>query len=70
MDEENGTDQECWMGGSFGAVAKDGYGVAYHFMGKDRIAFHVSSYHSSPSTSSERLRKHICESLKEMIQLF
>lgn len=58
------------MGGIFGAVAQDGYGVAYHFMGRHSIAFHISSYHSASTTGSCKFRALLIESLREMIQLF
>ncbi|KAI6208440.1 Cpt-6 [Aphelenchoides besseyi] len=70
MDEDNGSDQEKWLGGSFGAVAKEGYGIGYHFMGNENIVFHVSSYHSASATSSFRFRSLIIESLREMMDLF
>ncbi|KAI6223623.1 Carn-acyltransf domain-containing protein [Aphelenchoides fujianensis] len=70
MDEDNGSDREKWLGGAFGAVKKDGYGIAYHFMGNGAIVFHISSYRSADSTSSFRLRSLLAESLREMMDLF
>ncbi|KAI6234535.1 Carn-acyltransf domain-containing protein [Aphelenchoides fujianensis] len=70
MDEDNGSDREKWLGGAFGAVKKDGYGIAYHFMGNGAIVFHISSFHVAHSTSSFRLRSLLAESLREMMELF
>ncbi|KAI6174654.1 Cpt-6 [Aphelenchoides bicaudatus] len=44
--EENGPGNrdQCWLGGSFGATHKDGYGVGYRFIGNHSMVFHVTSY--------------------------
>uniref|UniRef100_A0AAQ5XZQ8 carnitine O-palmitoyltransferase n=1 Tax=Amphiprion ocellaris TaxID=80972 RepID=A0AAQ5XZQ8_AMPOC len=38
------------LGGGFGPVADDGYGVSYIIVGEDMINFHVSSKHSCSET--------------------
>uniref|UniRef100_A0A8C5HJQ8 carnitine O-palmitoyltransferase n=1 Tax=Gouania willdenowi TaxID=441366 RepID=A0A8C5HJQ8_GOUWI len=38
------------LGGGFGPVADDGYGVSYIIVGEDMINFHVSSKHSCTDT--------------------
>uniref|UniRef100_A0A671X9L8 carnitine O-palmitoyltransferase n=1 Tax=Sparus aurata TaxID=8175 RepID=A0A671X9L8_SPAAU len=40
------------LGGGFGPVADDGYGVSYIIVGEDMINFHVSSKHSCSQTVS------------------
>ncbi|KAI6239477.1 Cpt-6 [Aphelenchoides fujianensis] len=70
LDETPATPEQCWLGGSFGAVTEDGYGVAYRFVGQHAMIWHVTSYHSAENTSSRRLRGLIEESLREMIGLF
>uniref|UniRef100_A0A8C5HL91 carnitine O-palmitoyltransferase n=1 Tax=Gouania willdenowi TaxID=441366 RepID=A0A8C5HL91_GOUWI len=40
------------LGGGFGPVADDGYGVSYIIVGEDMINFHVSSKHSCTDTVS------------------
>uniref|UniRef100_A0A8C2XRP7 carnitine O-palmitoyltransferase n=1 Tax=Cyclopterus lumpus TaxID=8103 RepID=A0A8C2XRP7_CYCLU len=40
------------LGGGFGPVADDGYGVSYIIVGEDMINFHVSSKHSCGETVS------------------
>uniref|UniRef100_A0AAQ6A8I4 carnitine O-palmitoyltransferase n=1 Tax=Amphiprion ocellaris TaxID=80972 RepID=A0AAQ6A8I4_AMPOC len=49
------------LGGGFGPVADDGYGVSYIIVGEDMINFHVSSKHSC-TTVGERQPK-TCESV-------
>ncbi|CAD5217108.1 unnamed protein product [Bursaphelenchus xylophilus] len=61
---------ESWMGGAFGAVDKNGYGIVYKFLGSHSIGLHVSSYHSSPSTDSKMMRTLILDALKEMVGYF
>uniref|UniRef100_A0A3Q2QS61 carnitine O-palmitoyltransferase n=2 Tax=Cyprinodontoidei TaxID=8087 RepID=A0A3Q2QS61_FUNHE len=41
------------LGGGFGPVADDGYGVSYIIVGEDLINFHVSSKHSCSETVSK-----------------
>ncbi|GFY79543.1 carnitine O-palmitoyltransferase 1, muscle isoform, partial [Trichonephila inaurata madagascariensis] len=57
-------------GGGFGPVSDDGYGFSYIFPSDHRFFFHVSSKHSCPQTSSKRFVELICESMKEMVDLF
>ncbi|KAI6222521.1 Cpt-6 [Aphelenchoides besseyi] len=72
LDEDGGerNRDQCWLAGAFGATTKDGYGVAYRFMGNHSMVWHVTSYHSAENTNSKRLRALITESLQEMIALF
>ncbi|KAI6174481.1 Carn-acyltransf domain-containing protein [Aphelenchoides bicaudatus] len=61
---------QCWMGGGFGAVTKDGYGVCYRFIGNHSMVFHITSYFSAENTDSKRFRLLLTESLQEMMELF
>ncbi|CAD5212841.1 unnamed protein product [Bursaphelenchus okinawaensis] len=68
--EEDEHPPQSWMGGAFGAVDKNGYGVVYKFLGENAIGLHVSSYHSCSKTNSKLMRENILESLKEMVSYF
>jgi hypothetical protein len=68
LDESNEAEQ--WLGGAFGAVAHEGYGICYRFMGNNSIVFHITSYHSASNTNSRRFRANLEEALREMIGLF
>ncbi|KAI6170302.1 Carn-acyltransf domain-containing protein [Aphelenchoides besseyi] len=61
---------QCWLGGGFAAVAKDGYGACYRFIGNHSMSCNVSAYHSAANTDARRFRRHLEESLEAMIQLF
>jgi len=54
------------IGGGFGPVADDGYGVSYIICHEDLIMFHVSSKRSSPETDSERFAKNIERAMLDM----
>jgi len=54
------------IGGGFGPVADDGYGVSYIICHEDMIMFHVSSKKSSPETDSERFAKNIEQAMLDM----
>lgn len=68
LDENNETEQ--WMGGGFGAVSHEGYGICYRCVGNDSIVFHITSYHSAPNTNSARFRQQLEDTLGDMINLF
>ncbi|KAK7940205.1 hypothetical protein WMY93_003531 [Mugilogobius chulae] len=48
------------LGGGFGPVADDGYGVSYIIVGEDMINFHVSSKHSCKETDSHSAEQTVC----------
>uniref|UniRef100_A0A671X9G1 carnitine O-palmitoyltransferase n=1 Tax=Sparus aurata TaxID=8175 RepID=A0A671X9G1_SPAAU len=50
------------LGGGFGPVADDGYGVSYIIVGEDMINFHVSSKHSCSQTVSNTFVSFISQS--------
>lgn len=54
------------IGGGFGPVADDGYGVSYIICHEDLIMFHVSSKRSSPETDSGRFAKNIERAMLDM----
>jgi len=54
------------LGGGFGPVADDGYGVSYIICHEDLIMFHVSSKRSSPETDSDRFAKNIEKAMLDM----
>ncbi|GMT10003.1 hypothetical protein PFISCL1PPCAC_1300, partial [Pristionchus fissidentatus] len=69
--KEDGEDvNKSWLGASFGAVAKTGYGVCYRFAGNHSICAHISSYHSAQNTDSDRFRANLVKALDEMSALF
>ncbi|XP_003964428.1 carnitine O-palmitoyltransferase 1, liver isoform [Takifugu rubripes] len=55
------------LGGGFGPVADDGYGVSYIITGEDMINFHVSSKHSCNQTDSHRFGAQISKALKDIM---
>ncbi|XP_069566025.1 carnitine O-palmitoyltransferase 1, liver isoform [Brachyistius frenatus] len=57
------------LGGGFGPVADDGYGVSYIIVGEDMINFHVSSKHSCRETDSHRFGAQISQSLQDIMAL-
>jgi len=54
------------VGGGFGPVADEGYGVSYIIAGENQISFHISSKRSAPNTSSKQFREDLIQSLREM----
>ncbi|KAF3699634.1 Carnitine O-palmitoyltransferase 1, liver isoform [Channa argus] len=57
------------LGGGFGPVADDGYGVSYIIVGEDMINFHVSSKHSCSETDSHRFGAQISKALQDIMTL-
>ncbi|CAL8283413.1 unnamed protein product [Boreogadus saida] len=57
------------LGGGFGPVADDGYGVSYIIVGEDMINFHVSSKHSCSGTDSHRFGQQISRAFKDILAL-
>lgn len=57
------------LGGGFGPVADDGYGVSYIIVGEDMINFHVSSKHSCSQTDSHRFGAQISKALKDIMSI-
>ncbi|XP_060748010.1 carnitine O-palmitoyltransferase 1, liver isoform [Tachysurus vachellii] len=58
------------LGGGFGPVADDGYGVSYIIVGENMINFHVSSKNSCKHTNSHRFGTQISQALKDLMSLF
>lgn len=58
------------LGGSFGAVAQDGYGICYRFGGNHAILVHITSYHSSELTDSERIGNRLKSAFHRLAGLF
>ncbi|XP_062840876.1 carnitine O-palmitoyltransferase 1, liver isoform isoform X2 [Trichomycterus rosablanca] len=58
------------LGGGFGPVADDGYGVSYIIVGENMINFHVSSKCSCSNTDSHRFGSQISRALKDLMSLF
>ncbi|CAP30508.2 Protein CBG11458 [Caenorhabditis briggsae] len=69
IDEDSSVDK-IMLGGSFGAVAQDGYGICYRFGGNQAILVHVTSYHSSEITNSDRIGAHLKEAFHTLADLF
>ncbi|XP_062264191.1 carnitine O-palmitoyltransferase 1, liver isoform [Platichthys flesus] len=57
------------LGGGFGPVADDGYGVSYIIVGEDMINFHVSSKLSCSDTESHRFGAQISKALQDVMVL-
>lgn len=57
------------LGGGFGPVADDGYGVSYIIVGEDMINFHVSSKYSCSETDSHRFGAQISKALQDIMTL-
>lgn len=57
------------LGGGFGPVADDGYGVSYIIVGEDMINFHVSSKYSCNDTDSHRFGAQIIKALQDIMTL-
>lgn len=58
------------LGGGFGPVADDGYGVSYIIVGENMINFHVSCKNSCAHTNSRRFGSQISRALKDLMSLF
>ncbi|XP_041867552.1 LOW QUALITY PROTEIN: carnitine O-palmitoyltransferase 1, liver isoform [Melanotaenia boesemani] len=57
------------LGGGFGPVADDGYGVSYIIVGEDMINFHVSSKYSCSETDSHKFGAQIKKALQDIMTL-
>ncbi|KAM9783830.1 carnitine O-palmitoyltransferase 1, liver isoform isoform X1 [Syngnathus typhle] len=57
------------LGGGFGPVADDGYGVSYIIVGEDMINFHVSSKHSFKETDSHRFGAQIKKAMQDIMRV-
>uniref|UniRef100_A0A3Q3MSF3 carnitine O-palmitoyltransferase n=1 Tax=Mastacembelus armatus TaxID=205130 RepID=A0A3Q3MSF3_9TELE len=57
------------LGGGFGPVADDGYGVSYIIVGEDMINFHVSSKYSCSETDSHRFGAQIIKAIQDIMTL-
>uniref|UniRef100_A0A672ZY62 Choline/carnitine acyltransferase domain-containing protein n=1 Tax=Sphaeramia orbicularis TaxID=375764 RepID=A0A672ZY62_9TELE len=57
------------LGGGFGPVADDGYGVSYIIVGEDMINFHVSSKRSCKETDSRGFGAQISNALQDIMTL-
>lgn len=55
------------LGGGFGPVADDGYGVSYIIVGEEMINFHVSSKHSYSETDSHRFGRQITKAMLDIM---
>ncbi|KAK1878216.1 Carnitine O-palmitoyltransferase 1 liver isoform [Dissostichus eleginoides] len=55
------------LGGGFGPVADDGYGVSYIIVGEEMINFHVSSKHSCSETDSHRFGRQITKAMLDIM---
>nr|AHB12592.1 carnitine palmitoyltransferase 1C [Leucoraja erinacea] len=58
------------IGGGFGPVADDGYGVSYIIVGDHLINFHISCKVSSPLTDAHRFGENISQAMLDIITLF
>ncbi|XP_077590123.1 carnitine O-palmitoyltransferase 1, liver isoform [Stigmatopora nigra] len=57
------------LGGGFGPVADDGYGVSYIIVGEDMINFHVSCKYSCNETDSHRFGTQINRALQDIVNV-
>lgn len=57
------------LGGGFGPVADDGYGVSYIIVGEDMVNFHVSSKYSCSQTDSHRFGVQISKAMQDIMAL-
>ncbi|XP_066499205.1 carnitine O-palmitoyltransferase 1, liver isoform isoform X2 [Hoplias malabaricus] len=55
------------LGGGFGPVADDGYGVSYIIVGENMVNFHVSCKHSCKDTDSHRFGSEIRRALIDLM---
>ncbi|GFY42836.1 carnitine O-palmitoyltransferase 1, liver isoform [Trichonephila inaurata madagascariensis] len=58
------------LGGGFGPVANDGYGVSYDIASEDVMFFHISSKRISPETDTSRFIGLLEKSLQDVKQIF
>ncbi|XP_059810135.1 carnitine O-palmitoyltransferase 1, liver isoform-like isoform X2 [Hypanus sabinus] len=58
------------IGGGFGPVADDGYGVSYIIVGDHLINFHISCKVSSPLTDAHRFGRNIFQAMLDIMALF
>uniref|UniRef100_A0A5S6QB24 carnitine O-palmitoyltransferase n=1 Tax=Trichuris muris TaxID=70415 RepID=A0A5S6QB24_TRIMR len=58
------------MGGGFGPVADDGYGVSYIIAGDQVVSYHISAKVSCPTTSAPRFRDGLRRALSDIRALF
>ncbi|XP_055939231.1 carnitine O-palmitoyltransferase 1, liver isoform-like [Argiope bruennichi] len=58
------------LGGGFGPVANDGYGVSYDIASEDVMFFHISSKRTSPETDTSRFIGLLEKSLQDVKQIF
>jgi hypothetical protein len=58
------------VGGGFGPVADDGYGVCYIFAGETKTHFHISSKRSCPTTDSAKFRSILDASIRDIMKLY
>lgn len=68
--DEDSSEDEIMLGASFGAVAQNGYGICYRFAGNRAIMAHITSYHSFPSTDSDRFAQHLRQAFHSLADLF
>lgn len=68
--DEDSSRNNIILGGSFGAVAQDGYGICYRFGGNQAIPLHITSYHSSDATDSDRFGNYLKEAFHSLVDLF
>ncbi|GBN00067.1 hypothetical protein AVEN_69844-1 [Araneus ventricosus] len=69
LDTKEFSEYVC-LGGGFGLVANDGYGVSYDIASEDVMFFHVSSKRTSPETDTARFIGLLAKSLQDVKQLF
>ncbi|TGZ63404.1 hypothetical protein CRM22_006939 [Opisthorchis felineus] len=63
-------DDFCSIGGGFGPVSDDGYGVSYVLASQTTTFFHISSKHSCPKTNSKKFASQLATALADMRALF
>ncbi|KAF7232667.1 hypothetical protein EG68_08580, partial [Paragonimus skrjabini miyazakii] len=67
--DPNHPDAHRCLGGGFGPVDKNGYGVSYIFSLETALCFHVSSCFTCPDTSSTRFANTLFESMRRIRKL-
>ena len=68
--DDRSTDKYLGLGGGFGPVSDDGYGVCYIFANENVIHFHLSSKKSCDGTDSKRFAKVIEKAFNDLLALF
>uniref|UniRef100_A0A7S4L7K7 Choline/carnitine acyltransferase domain-containing protein n=1 Tax=Paramoeba aestuarina TaxID=180227 RepID=A0A7S4L7K7_9EUKA len=58
------------IGGGFGPVADDGYGVCYLISGDSHLTFHISSKRKCPTTDTKKLGESIEGALRDICLLY